>query len=187
MPNQLISKITVPVDVSGTITDVTFDIKDAYARQAIADLGNSMYWVGVTTTALTDGDTTNPITIGGESVTVQIGAVAQYNGEEFAWNGSAWQSLGKNNFGDLAFKNSASGTYTPAGSIAVSEAADTTTSVPNVTAVGTLPSLTYNSSNEELTFNAGTLPALGTAITVVTASGARTASFTGTEATITVS
>lgn len=187
MPNQLISKITVPIDVGGTITDVTFDIKDAYARQAIADLGNAMYWVGVTTSALTDGATTNPITVGGESVAVHLGAVAQYSGEEFAWNGSAWQSLGKNNFGDLAFKNSASGTYTPAGSITVSEASDATTSVPNVTAVGTLPSLNYNSSNEELTFNAGALPTLGTAITVVTASGARTASFTGTEATITVS
>lgn len=187
MANQLISKITVPVEVSGTITNVTFDIKDAYARQAISELGNAMYWLGVTTTALTDGDTTNPITIGGESVTARVGAIAQYNGEEFAWNGTSWQSLGKNNFGDLAFKNSASGTYTPAGSITVSEAADTTTNVPNVTGVGTLPSLTYNSANEELTFSAGTLPTLGTAIAVVTASGARTASFTGTEATITVS
>lgn len=127
MPNQLISKITVPIDIDGTMTDTTFDIKDAYARQAMADLG------------------------------------------------------------DLAFKNSASGTYTPAGSVTVNEAADTTASIPNVTGVGTLPSLTYNSVNEELTFNAGTLPTLGTAITVVTASGERTASFTGTEATISVS
>ena len=127
MPNQLISKITVPVNDGGTITNETFDIKDAAARQSIAELGS------------------------------------------------------------LAFKDNASGTYTPAGSITVNEAADTTASVPNVTAVGTLPSLTYDSTNEELTFSTGTLPTLGTPLTVVIASGARTASFAGTEANIIVS
>lgn len=43
--------------------------------------------------------------------------MAQYSGEEFAFNGTAWQAIGKNNFGDLAFKNSASGDYTPAGTV----------------------------------------------------------------------
>lgn len=187
MPNQLISTITVPMDVAGTITDVTFDIKDAYARQAIADLGNSMYWIGVTTTALTDGDTTNPITVNSESVTAKVGGVAQYNGEEFAWNGTAWQSLGKNNFGDLAFKNDASTSYTPQGTVTVSEASDTTTTVNSITNVGTLPSFSYDGSTETLSFSAGTLPTKGADTTVVTASGARTATFTGTAATITVS
>lgn len=185
MPNSQISQLTVPINVEGTITPVTFDIKDATARQMIADLGNAMYWIGVTTTALTDGATTNPISVGGENVTAKIGGVAQYSGEEFAWNGSAWQSLGKNNFGDLAFKSSASGTYTPAGSVTVSEAADTTTTVNSITDVGTLP--TCSVSGEVLTFTAGTLPTKGADTTVVTASGARTATFAGTEATITVS
>ena len=187
MANQLISTITVPVDVAGTITDVTFDIKDAYARQAISELGNAMYWLGVTTTTLTDGSTTNPITVGGDSVTARTGAVAQYSGEEFAWNGTAWQSLGKNNFGDLAFKNSASGSYTPTGGVTINEAADSTTTVNSITAVGTLPSFSYDSTNEALTFSAGTLPTKGANTTVVTASGARTATFAGTAATITVS
>ena len=136
-----------------------YDIKDATARQMISELGNSLYWLGVTTTALTDGDTTNPITVGGESVTARTGAVAQYSGEEFAWNGSAWQSLDKNNFGSLAFKNSATGSYTPDGSVSISG--------------GTLPTLTYDSSTESLTFSQGAFPSAGT--------------FTGTQATITVS
>ena len=185
MPNQLVSSITVPVNVGGTVINVTFDIKDAYARQAIADLGNSMYWMGVTTTVLTDGATTNPITIDDTSISASVGGVAQYSGEEFAWNGSAWQSLGKNNFGALAFKNSASGSYTPSGTITVDNGSDTTSTVKPISTVGTLPSFTY--SSEELTFDAGTLPTAGSDVTVVTASGTRTASFAGNSATINVS
>lgn len=185
MPNQLISSITVPVDVSGTITNVTFDIKDAYARQAIQDLGNALYWIGVTTTALTDGATTDPITVNGESVSPNIGGMASYDGLEFVWNGSAWQAMGHANFGDLAFKSSAEGSYTPAGSVSVSEAADTTTTVNSITAVGSLP--TFSTSGETLVYTPGTLPTKGTDTSVVTVSGARTATFSGTAATITVS
>ena len=185
MADNFISQIVVPVNVSGTITNVTFDVKDAYARQAIQDLGNALYWIGVTTTALTDGDTTNPITVGGDSVTAKVGGIAQYSGEEFAWNGSSWQSLGKNNFGDLAFKSSASGNFTPAGSVSITPGTDTTENVPNVTAVGTLPTMSV--SGEVLTLAPGTLPTLGTPIAAVTARGTDTASFTGTQGTVTVS
>lgn len=187
MPNALISSITVPVDVSGTITNVTYDIKDAEARQRISELGKALYWIGVTTTALTDGSTTNPITVDGDSVTASAGGVAQYDTKEFVWNGTAWQELGDGQLGALAYKNSASGSYTPAGTIAVSEAADTTTTVNSITDVGTLPVFTYDSSNEALTFSAGSLPTKGADTTVVTASGARTATFSGTADTITVS
>ena len=67
--------------------------------------------------------------------------------------------LDKNNFGDLAFKNSATGSYTPAGSVSISG--------------GTLPTLTYDSTNESLTFSQGAFPSSGT--------------FSGTAASITVS
>ena len=187
MPNALISQITVPVDVNGTITNVTYDIKDAAARARIAELGQAPYWIGVTTTALTEGDTTNPITVNNEQVTANVGGIASYNGTEFAWNGSAWQVLGPGNLGTLAYQNSASGSYTPAGSVSVSEAADTTTVVNSITAVGSLPVFTYDSTNEALTFDAGSLPTKGSDTTVVTASGARTATFSGTLDTITVS
>jgi hypothetical protein len=185
MPNQVISSLTVPVNVGGTITNTTFDLKDAYARQRISELGSALYWMGVTTTELTDGSETNPITIGGESVEANVGGMAQYDSIEFVWNGTEWQEIGRANFGALAFKNSAEGTYTPAGSVSVSEAADSTDTVTGVTAVGTLPS--FSVSSETLTFDAGTLPTAGSEKTFVTASGARTATFSGTQATITVS
>lgn len=191
MPNALISVITVPVNVEGTITNVSYDIKDAYARERLAELSSALYWIGVTTTELFDGDTTHTtIVVNSETVTPGVGGVAQYTNVsghaiEYVWNGTAWQELGEGNLGSLAFKNSASGSYTPAGTITVSDGTDTTTTVNSITAVGTLPEFTV--SGETLTFNAGTLPTKGSDTTVVTASGTRTATFGGTAATITVS
>ena len=187
MPNQLMKQITVPVDVSGVIQNVTYDVCDATARARIAELGQALYWIGVTTTALTEGDTTNPITVSGESVTAEIGGIASYNGTEFAWNGSAWQVLGPGNLGTLAYQNSASGSFTPAGGVTVDNGTDSTDTVNGITAVGTLPSFSYDSTNEALTFNTGTLPTQGAAKTFVTASGTRTATFSGTADTVTVS
>lgn len=180
-----ISKLALPVEVGGQIQTVEYDIKDAVARARIAELGKALYWVGVTTTALTDGATTNPITVGGESVTVQAGGVAQYNSEEFAFDGSAWQKLGEGNLGTLAYKNSAEGAYTPAGSVVITKGNDTTANVTPFGTAGSLPAWTV--SNETATFSAGTLPTAGTSVAVVTESGTDTAAFSGTEATITVS
>lgn len=185
MPNQLLSTLTLPVDISGTITNVTYDIKDAYARQRISELGSAVYWMGVTTTALSDGSETNPITIGGESVTAEVGGMAQYDAVEYVWNGSAWQMMGHGNFGALAFKSSASGSFTPQGSVSITKGSDTTTTVNSITAVGALPSFTQ--SGETLVFNAGTLPTKGSDTTVVTASGTVSATFSGTEGSVTVS
>ena len=185
MSNALVSSITVSVNVGGTPTDVTYDIKDAYARERLASLSSALYWIGVTTTALSDGSTENPISIGGNDVTASEGAVAQYNETEFAWDGGEWQLLGHGNLGALAYKNNASGSYTPAGTVNVTQGDDSTTTVNSITAIGTLPSFTV--SGENMIFNAGTLPTKGSDTTVVTASGTRTASFSGTAATITVS
>ena len=188
MPAVYLSKLTLPVNVSGTITNVEYTLKDAEARQLIEDIGHALYWIGVTTTALTDGDTTNPITVNSESVTAKLGGMASYSGSEFVWNGSAWQELGKNNFGALAFKSSASGDYTPAGTITVDDGTDTTDTVTPFGTAGSLPSSTWTVSGETATFafDAGALPTAGTDVTVVTASGTRTATFSGTAATITV-
>lgn len=189
MPAVYLSKLTLPVNVDGTITNVEYTIKDAEAREMITDLGHALYWIGVTTTELTDGATTNPITVNSESVTAKLGGMASYNGSEFVWNGSAWQELGKNNFGALAFKNSASGSYTPAGSVSITKGEDTTASITPIATVGTLPEASWAISGETATFSfsAGTLPTAGTAVTAVTARGTDTAAFIGTEATITVS
>lgn len=189
MPATYLSKLTLPTNVSGTITNVEYTLKDAEARQMIQDLGNALYWIGVTTTALTDGATTNPIVVLGEDVTARTGAVASYDGLEFVFNGTAWQAFGHANFGALAFKSSASGSYTPAGSVAITKGTDTTASVTGIASVGTLPEASFTVSGETATFvfDAGTLPAAdASATTVITARGDDTAAFTGTAATITV-
>lgn len=99
-----ISKITLP---SGT----TYDIKDTWARNAIDEMSGYTDFLGVTTTALTDGATTNPITINGSSVTAVKGNIVTYGSAEFIWNGTAWQAFGDlSGLGALAYKNSASGT-----------------------------------------------------------------------------
>ena len=188
MPAVYLSKLTLPVNVGGTVTNVEYTIKDAEARQLIEDLGHALYWIGVTTTALTDGDTTNPITVNGESVTAKLGGMASYSGSEFVWNGSAWQELGKNNFGALAFKSSASGSYTPAGTVSITQGTDTTAAIVGVSANGTLPDAYFTVSGETATFNwsQGALPTLAASVDAITARGADTASFSGTAATITV-
>ena len=188
MPANYLSKLTLPVNVSGTVQSVEYTLKDAEARQLIEDIGHALYWIGVTTDALTDGATTNPITVNGESVTAKLGGMASYSGSEFVWNGSAWQELGKNNFGALAFKSSASGDYTPAGAVNVTQGEDTTASVVPFGTAGSLPDASWTVSGETatFTFDAGTLPAAGTAVDVVTAAGAVSAAFVGTAATITV-
>lgn len=186
-----ISSITVPVVVEGQTVMTTLDIKDSVARERIAELGNAIYWIGVTTTTITDGATTNPITVNGAQVTAKTGGMVQFNNEEFIWSGSAWQSVGKNNFGALAFKNTASASYTPAGTVSQPTTTITgtqTSTVNSITAVGTLPS--YTVSGETLIFNAGTLPTKGGNQTVITSVGTASTSqptFSGTATTITVS
>ena len=66
-----ISKITLP---SGS----TYDIKDETARNLISELTSSTSYLGVTTTAITDGATTSPITIGDKSVTPKSGNIVGY-------------------------------------------------------------------------------------------------------------
>lgn len=122
--NPTISHITLP---SGT----TYDIKDAYARQAISDLGNYSYYIGVTTTALTDGSTTNPIQVNGEAVTATTGGICTYDNKEFIWNGSAWQEFGDfGALGAMAYADTASTSYTPSGSVSLTNSNVTATVTP---------------------------------------------------------
>lgn len=87
---------------------------------------------------------------------------------------------------------SMSATYTPEGTISqpTTTVTPTTTTMKGITSVGTLPSLTYDSQTEELVLDVGTLPVAGGETTVVTGIQSATTStptFTGTQATITVS
>lgn len=192
-----ISKIVLP----GSAT--VYNLKDADARDRIATLESYSEYLGVTTTPLTDGASTNPITINGQSVTAKKGEIANYGSKEFIYNGSIWQEFGDlSALGSLAYKNSASASYTPAGSVSTPtislKTAGSTTTVNSITAVGTLPSFTgtgYSVSQEVLTitaesFSAGTLPTKGANTTVKTGDGVYQSdqpTFTGTAATITAS
>lgn len=105
-----ISKITLP---SGT----TYDIKDAIARAAIA---GGMAFLGITTTALTDGSSTTPIVINGEDVDAVNGGIAIYGTKEFIYTttDNKWHEFGDTSgLKALAYKDSASGSYTPAGTV----------------------------------------------------------------------
>ena len=105
-----------------------------------------VHYIGITTTAITDGATINPITIRGESVTATQGDMVSYSSGEFIFNGSVWNEIGDlTGLGDLAYKDTASTTYTPTGAnsvptftgspvnVSVSGTATGTNSVPTFT------------------------------------------------------
>ena len=110
-----ISKITLP---SGT----TYDLKDAYARDTISSLvgGDAIIFVGVSSTALTDGGTQRP-TIDGSQVSPGAGQLFFYGTKEFIWGqDNKWHELGSlDSLGDLAYKDTASTSYQPAGTVSI--------------------------------------------------------------------
>lgn len=61
---------------------------------------------GVTTTQLTEGATTNPITINGQSYTAQANDVAIYGYKEFYFDGTYWHEFGDySGLGTAAYKD----------------------------------------------------------------------------------
>lgn len=196
MPNSVISQITLP---SGT----TYDLKDADARSAIANIQSmatgAMYYIGISSTAIFDGGTQKP-TIDSVERTLaaaDAGAVAIYGEMEYVWNGSKWQEFGSTgSLKALAFKDSATGNFTPAGTVSqptISVAtAGSTTTVNSITDVGSLPAWSASVSGETLTigWSAGTLPTKGSDTTVKTSDAAyesSTPTFSGAQGSVTVS
>ena len=57
--------------------------------------GGGTHYRGTTTTALTDGSTTNPITINGEEYTAVFGDIVVYSSSEFIFDGTAWSEFGR--------------------------------------------------------------------------------------------
>ena len=128
-----ISKITLP---SGT----SYDIKDATAREAIANLQNvenilavdaattpnGITWNNNETTIIgtltassqttkkiylvPNGNTTDQVNISKEYLTLKVGNTYQ-------WEMIGTTEVDLSNFGNLAYKDSANTTYTPAGTI----------------------------------------------------------------------
>lgn len=188
---------------TGSASGAEFRISEL--EGAVAALSNATHWLGITTTPLEDGDTTNPITINGEQVTAVSGDIVQDDSDnEFIFNGTAWQEFG-GSIGTLksfAFVDTGTVDITPKGTNSSSSVSFTggtddsvlgvdttftnsassvtfsgqtngklvTTTVPNVTNVGSAASWSASVSNENLTFawTPDTVPTLGTAIGVAT-------------------
>lgn len=120
MADYIISQITLA-------DGKTVEIKDAVARAAVV---GGTYFLGVTTTAITDGSTVTTVMIGETSVNVVNGNMVAYGNKEFVYADadSKWHELGDlTNLGDLALKDDVSATYTPAGTIEFSGSSLTST------------------------------------------------------------
>lgn len=121
MPNPIINQFKLP-------TGNLYDIQDSGARELIEALQRMIEGgvepLGVTTTELTDGSTTNPVVIDGESVTAKNGNLVFYDNDEFVWSGTEnkWRRFGPaGTFRALAYKDSASGDFTPMGNVSQPE------------------------------------------------------------------
>lgn len=133
MAKYTISQFTMP---DGNIVE----LKDKVAREAV--IGGT-HFLGVTTTVIEDGSSTQTITIGEQSVTAANGDIVVYGNKEFIWAAadSKWHEMGDvSMLGSLAYQNSASGNYTPAGAVtatfsgtAIDYTPEGTVSKPNVT------------------------------------------------------
>lgn len=145
MPNPSISRITLP---SGT----TYDIKDSIARQMISAgvsfnvctaASNTPYGVTwdddgttITGTLVADEDTMGafylvPLTTpGGKNIYSEY--ITVQKGSQYDWEKIGTTDIDLSILGDLAYKDSASGNYTPAGTISTP-----TFSGNNLTSTGT--------------------------------------------------
>ena len=104
------------------INGVSYDLKDAAARSDIEELRNALTggvnFIGETTTEITDGSTTSQITINSKTVTAKTGNLVKYGSKEFVFDGARWIELGDlSTLGTLAYKDSATGSFTPSGSV----------------------------------------------------------------------
>lgn len=111
----------------------TYYIKDQWARDQIATIGEYKHYLGVTTTALVDNVTTNPVvSIGGTDVTADVGSIVsiRQSGKpdtEFVYapkvNQSAtdpgiWQEFGSSgSLGQFAYVDKGTVTIKPKGTV----------------------------------------------------------------------
>ncbi|MBQ1340886.1 MAG: hypothetical protein IIY33_00245 [Erysipelotrichaceae bacterium] len=122
------------------------EVKDAVARAAI---GGATHFIGVTTTALTDGQTISQVTIGGETVTLKNGDLMLYGSKEFIFasaDGKVHELGDTTGLGALAYKSEASGSFTPQGSVSKPDI-DVTPTTETVAAFKTAGSVTAGSAN----------------------------------------
>ena len=181
---------SISQDANGEITVTKKNI-----TAAALGLDRAMSFLGTTTTALTDGATTNPIKIGGVSTTAAKGDVVIVSGtdQEFIWTGSAWEEFG--NASNHSIKgHTHTVTHQPAGSnseVAITPAG----SVSQPTFTGTAASHKHTFTGTEATISVTHKPAGSVTISTAAPTSGQTATytpagtvskptFTGTQATI---
>lgn len=157
-----------------------------------ADLGlsNAMKFIGITTSALTDGSTNGTIVVNGSNVAVTNGNVVLYDEKEFVWTGSSWELLGD----ESSYKIKQTAVASPSTSGNATAFIDSITQNANgvITATKknvTFPTLSGGSASTVDTTIVGGVTVSGHAVTVqkktLVASNAVT--ITGTANTITIS
>ena len=111
-------------------------------ESAVSALANATHWLGITTTSLEDGSTTNPITINGSSVTAVGGDIVQdSNGQEYIFsdkvNPNAWQQFGASigTLKSFAFVDTGYVTLTPSGSNSSSSVTGSCSVTPSGTSI----------------------------------------------------
>lgn len=174
-----ISQITLP---SGT----TYQIKDAEAREDLElltqELTGALVFVGVTTTKLVDGSTTAIVSINGIDHKAETGDVVISGKKEFVFTSTGnWVELGdfsdlQSMLGELAYLDSAEGSYTPAGNITLAAENYTVTSTGEAAISGEISQPVF-SGEENQAINVA-----GTALIV----DEITASFAGTKSNVSV-
>lgn len=107
IPNITLSKVTdsgtaAAANVAtGAIADASTDNGLVTAAQVATYVGNktaglsgAMHFLGVSTTAIKDGDPVGSITVDGKTVTPAAGDVVLYGNKEFVCTSTAWEELG---------------------------------------------------------------------------------------------
>lgn len=144
--------------LDGTVAEVY----DEVAREAIK---GGTHFLGVTSTTITDGATTNPIMIGDDSVTAVNGDIVVSGNKEFIFASvdSKWHELGDTTgLGALALKDEVSAVYTPAGTISKPDVTVTPTSatIKEISADGSVTTGTIKEISADGSVTAGTIKEL---------------------------
>ena len=184
-----------------------YKVVDQGARDLIKELFNFHEYLGVTTSAITEGSTINPVIIDGESVTATAGDVVTLSTDATEWAFSStgkWQKFGElSGLGKLAFKDKVSASYTPAGTVSkptftgseltstgaytpagsISEVAIGTKTIKQFKTQGSMP--TFSVQNHRLIIGDGVLPT-GEDVSVGSGSVTSQPTFSGTAATLSV-
>ena len=127
--------------LSGTVSSISSNVSSI--SSTVNSMSKYTQFLGVTTTNLVDGTTSAVVAIGGSNVTATTGCIVVNGSKEFIYTGSTngWKMFGdlsalETELGDLAYKDSATGSHTHI--TAVNVGTSTVTSSGKFTPAGTI-------------------------------------------------